>query len=63
MRKRDPMDLDLERRIAEEDAEPDVTCILHRDAPQPTGPRPSKGQGPRYTNPGRFSRIGRGSCW
>jgi hypothetical protein len=63
MKTRDPMDLELERRIAEEDAEPDVTCIFHRDMPQPIGPRPRDGQIRRHTNPGRFSHIGRGRCW
>ncbi len=63
MATRDPMDLDLERRIAEEDAEPGVTAIIHPGEPEPTGPRPRDGLGPRYTNPGRFSRIGRGNCW
>ena len=57
------MDLELERRIAEEDAEPDVTCILHRDAPPSTGPRPSDGQESRYTSPSCLSRIGRWKCW
>ncbi len=63
MKTRDPMDLDLERRIAEEDAKPDVTYIWHRDAPRPIWPRPSGGQGPRSTIPGRFSSIRRWTGW
>jgi hypothetical protein len=62
MATRDPMDLDLERRIAEEDAEPGVTAIIRPGEPEPTGPRPREGLGPRYTNPAGFPASAAGSA-